>query len=1005
MPTIQVTPSASELLQNVADTLGKAKKVVVVTGAGISTNSGIPDFRSEHGLYSLIQAQFDKARVSDSKTEDEPSNYEEGTERPCKRRRVSRTQETSITSSPPQRPTESNIPELDPEAPTIDLDSSVAIPKTLESQPQSSPGQSGHLEPRTTRSRASSMRPSLLQHGTGLSTASASTADSSLLESDSSTASAASSQTEQSVIVASGLGEADEKIAASTPKKAAQGGLFSSSPLSSPPPVLFDPYETSNESTEGSSDCSDESDSEETNSSLDVLASQTSQGRLRNMKGRDLFDSNIWSDPMKTSVFYRFATTLRQKVKEVEPTSTHHFIARLKDIGKLTRVYTQNIDEIEKKIGLSTDLKVGAGNKRRKSTKLQVQSDPPKDSSEPTESTQSPEDPGGGQDVPTAAPPPEDNDRSKQRNGGNAPDKGVECVFLHGSLHALRCFVCARLSNWDEDDRESQTLMGEQPECPHCAGATAARQEKGKRALGVGKLRPDIVLYGEEHPQSHLISPIVQHDLSANPDLLLVLGTSLRVHGLKVMVREFAKAVHNKGGKVVFINFTKPPESIWGDVIDYWIEWDCDAWVEDLKERKPVLWMSPEAIVEHEKQRREALAEKKRESLANKKRDSMGEKKRDNANSKRRATVQNVETAISPEIQVITEPNTEAVVKPKPEVVAKPKKPPKNPSSDRIDHNCGAYCMGKIAEAFTVLRGEPVDFFDYTPPPKQPGQNLKKTTKEKKTRKSAPAVLTTTSVDEFKIEIKQEEPMRPAVKEYLLSKDRFKKAASTLFHARSSQASQRANELRELGFVGGRATGGDFNVFQFSVGGGLEPVETPSTPQQATLSGRAKKRLTSSKPSTPATPQPSAPICAAVKSNPRVRKPSSKVKANKAATPVPAPQPPRSTGRMPAADDQENVLPPFQSEWVHQSGPRLTVMEPVLNPSPPNSPLDQRPLATLSPNQRQFGLQHLHRPMLLSNPLAKLSFPPRKESIPNPSDQLRDEEAAAAALSGMHAWR
>ncbi len=42
MPTVQVTPATPDLLQDVANTLGKARKVVVVTGAGISTNSGIP---------------------------------------------------------------------------------------------------------------------------------------------------------------------------------------------------------------------------------------------------------------------------------------------------------------------------------------------------------------------------------------------------------------------------------------------------------------------------------------------------------------------------------------------------------------------------------------------------------------------------------------------------------------------------------------------------------------------------------------------------------------------------------------------------------------------------------------------------------------------------------------------------------------------------------------------------------------------------------------------------
>lgn len=86
---------------------------------------------------------------------------------------------------------------------------------------------------------------------------------------------------------------------------------------------------------------------------------------------------------------------------------------------------------------------------------------------------------------------------------------------------------------------------------------------------------------------------MVTHDLGLGPDLLLILGTSLKVHGLKVLVRQFAKAVHSKGGKVVFVNFTKPSESSWGDVIDYWVAWDCDAWVGDLKEKVPALWLPP----------------------------------------------------------------------------------------------------------------------------------------------------------------------------------------------------------------------------------------------------------------------------------------------------------------------------------------------------------------------------------------------------------------------------
>jgi len=42
MPTINVDPGSDLALQEIADTLGKSRKVIVVTGAGISTNCGIP---------------------------------------------------------------------------------------------------------------------------------------------------------------------------------------------------------------------------------------------------------------------------------------------------------------------------------------------------------------------------------------------------------------------------------------------------------------------------------------------------------------------------------------------------------------------------------------------------------------------------------------------------------------------------------------------------------------------------------------------------------------------------------------------------------------------------------------------------------------------------------------------------------------------------------------------------------------------------------------------------
>ncbi len=51
MPTTHVTVDSESLLQDIAHALWKAKKVVVITGAGISTNSGIPVSESAASLH------------------------------------------------------------------------------------------------------------------------------------------------------------------------------------------------------------------------------------------------------------------------------------------------------------------------------------------------------------------------------------------------------------------------------------------------------------------------------------------------------------------------------------------------------------------------------------------------------------------------------------------------------------------------------------------------------------------------------------------------------------------------------------------------------------------------------------------------------------------------------------------------------------------------------------------------------------------------------------------
>ncbi|KAL6412097.1 NAD-dependent histone deacetylase HST3 [Ilyonectria robusta] len=588
MPTTHVQPDSHEELQGIANALLKARKVVVVTGAGISTNSGIPA-QFDAAARQARQAELALQSDNENDNDDKAGGLDNGRE--SKRRRLS-CDNISEPSNKSHETEEEIQVKLDLEAFQKD-DSSVGT-KEEDELPE-------HKE---TRASVMDTLPLITPRRTRRSIAVARAMTSPL----------SSPPPEDLIVPPTGFRKRHAT-------RLADLAIPPSSPLSSPPPVLFDPFELGSpledNSSRRSTSPSEVDDSPPTNPISLSQTSTSGRNTLPNMKGKDLFDAAIWSDPLRTSVFYTFATTLRQKVKDIEPTSSHRFIGHLRDRGKLVRCYTQNIDQIEEKVGLSTSLKDGPGSRGRFSrrstanmaqlnkmveeassiTTDQSSSDKSQPTSDSEPSQQSQASQSEGTETPVIPEPEQSSDNAKapaKNPRRELPRSGVECVFLHGSLELLRCFLCGRVCSWDDGDRELETMSGQQPECPHCVGATTAREEKGKRALGVGKLRPDIVLYGEEHPNSHLISPIVTHDLALNPDLLLILGTSLRVHGLKVMVREFAKAVHTRGGKVVFVNFTKPPESSWGDVIDYWIEWDCDAWVADLQDKVPKLWQEPE---------------------------------------------------------------------------------------------------------------------------------------------------------------------------------------------------------------------------------------------------------------------------------------------------------------------------------------------------------------------------------------------------------------------------
>ncbi|KAG2155621.1 DHS-like NAD/FAD-binding domain-containing protein [Suillus clintonianus] len=276
------------------------------------------------------------------------------------------------------------------------------------------------------------------------------------------------------------------------------------------------------------------------------------------LKGRDLFDASLFRDSASTSVFYTFISQLKRSIDDATPAPTHRFIQTLDAKHKLVRSYTQNIDGLEERVGLRGSSSQQARTSGKKKSKLKV--------------------------------------------------KEVRNVQLHGDIHRVRCTFCSAEMPCTEEHLYA-FKNGKAPNCPECVLRSEARVARSARALKIGTLRPAIVLYDEPHPLGDDIGTIQTMDIARKPDMLIIMGTSLKVHGLKKLVKDFAKVVRATGtgttpngtpkvqkswqGKVVFVNKT-PPGSEWSDIIDYHVAGETDAWVdkvlEDWKKTRPSDW-------------------------------------------------------------------------------------------------------------------------------------------------------------------------------------------------------------------------------------------------------------------------------------------------------------------------------------------------------------------------------------------------------------------------------
>jgi NAD-dependent SIR2 family protein deacetylase len=250
-------------------------------------------------------------------------------------------------------------------------------------------------------------------------------------------------------------------------------------------------------------------------------------------------------------MFYKMMGRLSEQSQAASPTPFHHLLRTLDAAGSLRRVYTQNIDGLEKKAGLSYGM------------------------------------------------PSHDN----QKNGGflSAP----RCIPLHGNLDSLRC------SNGHFTpmvNHVEEMSSGIAPICHECALEQERRKHEGKRWRTPSRLRPDVLLYEEDHPDQDLLQKLVYSDVQAmsrkdtkgQPNILLVVGTSLQVPGAQVLVQEFqgvlARSPTAKGStllesnkmpiRTICVDLHLPkPHRKWAPIFDVWACGDVQTFARDISAR------------------------------------------------------------------------------------------------------------------------------------------------------------------------------------------------------------------------------------------------------------------------------------------------------------------------------------------------------------------------------------------------------------------------------------
>ena len=222
---------------------------------------------------------------------------------------------------------------------------------------------------------------------------------------------------------------------------------------------------------------------------------------------------------------------LKRLADAAQPTPFHHMLKMIDEQGRLMRVYTQNIDALEQKAGLT----FGLGEVGDSSATMRALGKRKRNEANATNAR-----------LPSSMPDTLGGRRSFARCQSDsallwarkqADEEGKplpmfpRTIPLHGSLHSLSCSICTHKMNLDPDcidntpppdasatvrtPEEALLLLekGEPIPCPRCEVADEVRTCNGLRSRGVGRMKVEVVLYGGQNDGAERVGECLSRDI------------------------------------------------------------------------------------------------------------------------------------------------------------------------------------------------------------------------------------------------------------------------------------------------------------------------------------------------------------------------------------------------------------------------------------------------------------------------------------------------------------